>query len=269
MFCIDAIHPHCYGRVEACDSVSTSADGPAVIEVWMHDEPAENITEVNIEVIEVRVNREDEGEGWETISEPNEIYNLLDLTNGNMVLLGEEEIEPGYYSQIRLVLGENNSVVLNDGEVLELKTPSAQQSGLKIKLDAEIEPDIVYSLALDFDVNRSLVRTGNSPNQDYILKPVIRAYERALTGTISGTVLPAESFARVEAIVADTVYTTTFAAEDGDFQLLGLEPQAYSLNIEATRGNYEPTSIDNVEVAAGEDTSAGEIILEPGENGDE
>lgn len=251
----------------ACDNASSpSSDAPAIFEIRMHDTPVDNIAEVNVHVESVRVNHSD-GNGWVTINEPNEVYNLLDLVNGNMVVLGEEEVEGGRYNQVRLVLGENNTIVTNDGEVHDLQTPSAQQSGLKININADLEPGVRYTLNLDFDVSKSIVQTGNS---GYILKPVIRAYEEAVTGTIAGTVVPSEANARIEAIVADTVYTSTFTNEGGEFLLIGLEPQTYNLVISATEGGFEDAFVNDLDVEAGERTDAGVIELEESNgNGEE
>src|SRR5699024_7044678 len=117
-----------------------------------------NYDAVTIDIREVRLHRnadeeidsaetdeEAEEEGWITIlKEPLEV-NLLDLTNGNDITLGSTELEPGTYSQLRFILGNNNTVTV-DGDVLPLTTPSAQQSGLKLKLNTKIEAGATYTL---------------------------------------------------------------------------------------------------------------------------
>ncbi|HAZ25659.1 MAG TPA: hypothetical protein DCY95_14560, partial [Algoriphagus sp.] len=71
-----------------------------------------------------------------------------------------------------------------------LKTPSAQQNGLKIKVNQPIEGGQSYNLVIDFDVAKSIVVAGNSGN--IILKPVLRAYLEEAAG-ISGLVLPLDA----------------------------------------------------------------------------
>jgi len=245
-----------------CDNSSSSSNEiPAIFEIRMHDTPLENIAEVNVHVQSVRVNHSD-GDGWVTIGEPDEVYNLLDLVNGHMIVLGEEEVRHGRYNQIRLILGENNTLVTTDGQVYDLATPSAQQSGLKININADLEEGVRYTLILDFDASKSIVQAGNSSDSGFILKPTIRAYEEALTGTIAGSVAPAEANARIDAIVADTVYTTTFAAANGEFLLIGLEPQQYNLLISATEAGYDAELVGNVSVELGERTNVGLIELD-------
>src|SRR5690606_11907898 len=114
------------------------------------------------------------------------IYDLLELTAGVNVLLFNDEVPAGNISQIRLVLGEENTIVVN-GQILPLATPSAQQSGLKIQVNENLEPGILYEFMLDFDVDKSIVAQGNG---GYLLKPVIRATTAAESGAISGIIIP-------------------------------------------------------------------------------
>lgn len=245
--------------ISACDTSNSSTDTTGTFEIRMHDAPTDELAEVNVHVLEVHVQHS--SNGWVTVGEPDGIYNLLDLVNGNIVMLGENEVEGGRYNQIRLILGENNLVVNHDGETFELKTPSAQQSGLKMNINSDLEEGVRYVLVLDFDASKSIVRTGNSPVQDYILKPVIRAYEEALTGTISGTIVPSLSMSRIDAMVADTVYTSTYAGTNGEFLLIGLEPITYSVQVHARVGEYSVMSITGVDVEAGARTELGELEL--------
>jgi hypothetical protein len=245
--------------ISACDTSSSSTDVPATFEIRMHDAPTDDLAEVNIHVLEVRVQHS--SKGWVTISEPDKTYNLLDLVNGEVVILGEEDVEGGRYNQVRLILGADNTVVNHDGEVFDLKTPSAQQSGLKININSDLEEGVRYVLILDFDASKSIVRTGNSPVQDYILKPVIRAYELAQTGTIGGSIVPSQSMSRIDAIVADTVYTSTYAETNGEFLLVGLEPITYTVRVNARIGDFAPTTITDVTVETGAKTNLGIIEL--------
>ena len=96
------------------------------------------------------------------------VYNLLDYTGLDDTLVASKSLPVGYLSQIRLVLGNNNSIKLND-EYFELKAPSANESGLKLNVQQDIYYDSIYTFVLDFDVNKSIVEAG----EKYLLKPVI------------------------------------------------------------------------------------------------
>lgn len=94
---------------------------------------------------------------------------LLTLTEGNSILLTEDEIPVGRINQMRMILGSNNQIAL-DGDTLDLETPSAQQSGLKFNIHADIAEGETFEMTLDFDAEKSVINKGNG---SYSLKPVI------------------------------------------------------------------------------------------------
>jgi hypothetical protein len=102
--------------------------------------------------------------------------------------------------------------------LVDMETPSAQQSGLKFNIHATLTAGLVYRLWIDFDAARSIVENGHG---GYILKPVIRTYTEAVSGAISGVVSPSEAMPYIRAIDnADTL--GTFAGTDGDFLIKGV-----------------------------------------------
>ncbi|MDH3381993.1 MAG: DUF4382 domain-containing protein, partial [Flavobacteriaceae bacterium] len=141
--------------------------------------------EVNIDLKDVLINRTDENSGWESVGNVQAgVYNLLDYTGGFEALIADVELPAGQINQIRLLLGDNNSIKLEGSDgLLKLDTPSAQQSGLKLKVNAEILGGVLYTFILDFDADKSVVKAGNSGK--YNLKPVIRVTTEALSGAIS------------------------------------------------------------------------------------
>lgn len=260
--------------VAGCDNgVMNETPGFGTLEVRLHDAPVD-FEEVNIFVDRVEVNREEDEEGWIEHSEPAQYYNLLELVNGNYENLGVSELEAGTYHQIRLILGDDNYVVI-DGESHELTTPSAQQSGLKLVINKEIREGEEYVLQLDFDAARSIVVTGPPQNPGkYILKPVIRASSVSEDGNITGTVLPLDARPAVYAISGPDTLTSTFSdLETGEFELVGLSEGSYTVSFEPREDGFEGAELENVEVEPGETTDVGEIELDTeeddGENGDD
>ncbi|MGK7369775.1 MAG: DUF4382 domain-containing protein, partial [Candidatus Halalkalibacterium sp. M3_1C_030] len=218
---------------------STSPEsGMGTLQVRMVDAPIDNAKEVNVVVNSVQVNNSETDTGWVTINEPEQSYNLLDLTNGAYAVLGEAELEAGTYEQIRLILDtEGNTIVFENGDTESLFIPSGAQTGVKLNVNAEIEPGFTYTLILDFNASKSVVKAGNSGK--YLLKPVIRATNMATTGKIAGTVLPVEARAQVHAIAGEDTLTTTFAdTTDGNFELIGLEEGAYTVAFEPREDGY-------------------------------
>lgn len=258
-----------FGFTSCNNAGSDGATG--TMSVAMTDAPA-NYDSVMIDVNSIRVNKDEnaetdgeesndeaEEEGWVTIMDDPMEVNLLELTNGNQITLGSNELETGSYSQIRLILGDDNTVTV-DGETYALQTHSAQQSGLKLNVDAEVEEDATYSLLIDFDAARSIVETGNG---GYILKPVLRAVSLAETGSVSGNVQPTDFKTNVLAVADEDTITSTITADNGDFQIIGLEEGTYEIVYDADSDIYADSTQTGVEVMANEDTDVGTVELEP------
>ena len=121
--------------------------GTTRFRVSLTDSPGD-YQQVNVDIQSVEIHRsgDDTLSGWETLNllEPG-VYNLLDFTNGKDTLLISEELEVGKISQIRLILGNENTVMI-DSMIQDLKTPSGQQSGLKLKVNADLTANITYSI---------------------------------------------------------------------------------------------------------------------------
>lgn len=185
------------------------------------------------------------------------IYNLLELTGGVSALLAEEDVPAGKISQIRLILGDENTVVVN-GETHPLKTPSAQQSGLKIQVNETLEAGIFYEFILDFNVEESIVAQGNG---GYSLKPVIRASVAAETGIISGLVLPVGTNTLVTAS-NDTTEISAYTDATGAYVLNGVPEGTYTLTFEAdTALGLEPIVITDVQVEVGSTTTVEDVTF--------
>lgn len=233
------------------------------INVKLMDMPGE-FDNVFIEILDVMVKVNDttvSENGWLSLEAINTgVYDLLELTGGiNVLLVDDYSVPSGTLNQIRLILGENNTVVI-DGETFPLNTPSAQQSGLKIKVNEELEPNIAYTFLLDFNVDESIVLAGNSGNIN--LKPVIRATVEAQTGTISGSVIPADVQTEISATNGIDVISA-YANDTGDFVLVGLSEGIYTVTITPdVASGLLPQVIENVEVSVGATTDIGFIELE-------
>lgn len=135
--------------------------------VKMTDAPGD-FEQVNVDIREVMVNVE--GHGWVSLPTNQGVYDLLTLQNEiTTVLVNQGELPAGHLNQFRLILGGSNTVKVN-GAYFPLATPSAQQSGLKINIGADVQANETYELLIDFDAAKSIVTEGNG---GYSLKPVI------------------------------------------------------------------------------------------------
>lgn len=173
------------------------------------------------------------------------IYDLLELNNGLDTLLCAVDIPVGKISQIRLILGDNNSVVINSISY-PLTIPSGQQSGLKLNLHMDIQPNVSYTILLDFDVAKSIILNGNN---QYILKPVIRAITNQTNGKIKGYVLPMSAQPTVYAINANDTLST-IPDNNGFFMICGLNG-TYDLLINSGNIAFQDTLISGIQVPWG------------------
>jgi hypothetical protein len=175
------------------------------------------------------------------------VYNLLDFTNGKDTVIVDQEIPSGELSQIRLILGYNNTIV-TDGNTYDLKTPSAQQSGLKLSVHNSFVQGAGYEYIIDFDAARSVVKTGNGK---YILKPVIRVFTKAVSGALEGVVSPAKAKPLVYAISSQLDSLSAFAdTVSGKFVFRGLTAGTYKVSV-LPQNPYSDTLIKNIVVNTG------------------
>jgi len=108
-------------------------------------------------------------ETWKTLSVLTDGVDLVELADKGLTkLLIDEDLEAGWYDQIRLYFDDSKIVV--DGDTLDLFIPSGLQTGYKI-VDAFEVVEGVLNLKIDFCVEQSVVRTGS---ETYILQPTTR-----------------------------------------------------------------------------------------------
>ncbi len=228
------------------------------VKIRLTDAPAQ-FDKVNIDIQGIQIhssNDENSEDGWIDMNLLNAgVYDLLEFNNGLDTLLVDQDMPSGTVSQMRLILGENNSVVIG-GISYDLDTPSAQTSGLKFQIHDDFLAGIEYKLWIDFDAARSIVATGNGK---YKLKPVIRTFNEATTGAISGSINPAEALPTIHAIMGlDTI--STIAEVNGNFLIKGLQAGTYKLDLMPIDG-YTEKEIEGVEVNNGTVTDAGTIEI--------
>ena len=139
---------------------------------------SENYSAVYITIsrIEAHIAGDDEGaEGYWTVliewmigAEPT--FDLIELKDKS-ILLSEEELAIGKYTQIRLfVIYASVDIELGESGV-PVQIPSNLQTGLKLIHPFEIVEGETTELTIDFNSEKSIVKTGNG---SYKLKPVIK-----------------------------------------------------------------------------------------------
>jgi hypothetical protein len=238
---------------------SGSTGGVSHLQVMLTDAPADyDAVNIDIRKVEVKAASDTGDSGWQTVNivHPG-VYNLLNFKNGVDTMLAAADLPaPVTLSQVRLILGDNNSVVI-DGQSYPLKTPSAQQSGLKLNIHSTLTADIVYHLWIDFDASRSIVATGSGK---YILKPVIRTYADAVGGSVKGTVLPSAANPQVWATMGTDTLLALPDSTTGNYFFGGLNAGSWNLLFHARDSTYRDTAFA-VTVTTGVVTNAGTVSL--------
>jgi len=250
----------------ACNNDGSDSPQTSTMRVRLTDAPGD-YKEVNIDVRDILIKDSStpDDQGWVSIGNlppEGKIYDLLTLTGGVSALLADEVVPSGYLGQVRLLLGDKNTVVLKDGTSLPLKTPSAQQSGLKLNVNQTLMAGVTYDFTLDFNVARSIVvQAGSSGN--YNLHPVIKVSTNVTSGIIKGTVTNIAVAKQVEAsVVVGTETISAFANAEGVFELNGVPAGTYvvTLTPDPTSGLVVKT-IPDVVVVNGQITTLASVSL--------
>jgi hypothetical protein len=222
------------------------------------DSPA-GFEHVNIVVTRVEVHKagSDSTSGWVVINDNAATYDLLQLRNGASAVLGSRSLDVGHYSQIRLILGTGSNIVVN-GASFGLNVASGTQSGIKLNHEFDIQDGKLYALTLDFNVEHSIVLSGNG---QYSLKPVIRLVPVVISGTISGTVNPVSAASSVFAITGTDTVSTLADASTGSFKFMAMLQGSYTVKVLSKNLLYNDKTITNVSVTAKQNTDLGTISL--------
>lgn len=219
------------------------SNNTARVQLKLVDAPGD-YSEVNVNIVDIQYNSGESEAGWVSFGKPEDYPINVDLTTliaGNDHLLADQIIPSGMLKQIRLVLGDGNTIKVEGQEtLLPLNAPSAMQSGLKLNMNTILEAGFSYTYILDWDVQKSVVMTGSGM---YNLKPVIRVNAEVNSGSIEGNVsgeflvngltdFNVLENAKVEVYTANDVYVTeTSTNAAGDFLVQGLAAGDYKLKI--------------------------------------
>jgi len=152
--------------------LSDTPDGSTRLLVAIHDTPfkmQDKTVEALFITVEQMVIIDSNGKHF-TILEEERSMDILAISRNDPVVLSDVSVEPGDYSELRLVLKDDSTIVV-DGETHPIKIPSGSQSGLKLKGPFVIPKGKLFRLTIDFVANES-VHWNNG--QGYMLKPVLR-----------------------------------------------------------------------------------------------
>ena len=287
--------------VVACSGTSSSmpsGSGMAQVKVMISDpatcqSPSGPFAHVYVTITDIKAHVSatagDNDMGWvdltPSLSNAPRQIDLLGQADNQCFLatLGDaQQLQPGSYQQIRLILAPNTATVANnacgsvancvvlgaDSSVHELQLSSESKTGLKIPSGQiahgafTVQAGQTKDLDIDFITCQSIVREGNGK---YRLKPVLHAGEVSATSTsINGKVLDGVTGNPVNGPVVvaleqpdpggiDRVQRATLTGNDGSFVFCPLPAGTYDVVIVGTRADgaiYEPSIITGVSVGS-------------------
>ncbi|GAA4281141.1 DUF4382 domain-containing protein [Gaetbulibacter aestuarii] len=260
LFCLTLI---VFAFAQSC---SNNNDTASRLQLKMVDAPGD-YQEVNVEITDIQYNTTDSEAGWKSFTPASGYPINVDLTQlvaGNSLILADQIIPAGMMHQIRLVLGDNNTLKLEGiDELIPLDTPSALQSGLKLNLNTKLEGGFTYTFILDWVVSESVVEAGTTGM--YNLKPVIKVNAEVNSGSISGLILDDAQNALDNVTVNlydsnNEKVTDTMTGAQGNFLFQGISEGSYTIKV--NENGYDEFTIE-VEVSVGEVTDAGTLSLTP------
>jgi hypothetical protein len=156
--------------------VSTGG-GMGTLALELVDAPSPDVKGIVVTIDTVTVHSEQAG--WVTVAHGPITVDLLTLQDVSMKL-GEVSLPAGTVTQIRLILADGPQyVVLADGSHDDLKTPSGQQSGLKLTGNFTVSACNKHTITLDFDGKNSIAYHDTPSPNGWILRPVIRVKAEA------------------------------------------------------------------------------------------
>ena len=269
---------------------SSGGSGTGTLKVAITDKMSDDCASVVVTVKEIRAvpagreNAPDDSHGLPLIvrfDTPQQI-DVMQL-QFQAQLLGQAVIPAGSYTQLRLILDENknpnnpvNYLTLKTapGTQVAIKTPSGQQSGLKLLGNFTIEENRITALMIDFDPNTAIVSRGNG---DYNLKPtgirLVKMDSMMLNnyGTLIGTVgAPAPWNGEAFLAVRKNGMTVASGAVFSHYTSGAYQPAAFSAFVPAgsykaflSASGFQTYSSLLTPVTAGQPTDLGAITLNP------
>lgn len=179
-----------------CSSGSTPS---STMNVRLVDGPINGFQEVNVNIQTVEISS---GGGWISLGAPKKTINLLSLVGGvEETLASGASLPAGHYQQMRLMLGSGNTVKLADGTTQPLTVPSGLQTGIKLIVSFDVKAGTTKDVFIDFDAAHSIQVVGAGASGSYILRPTVSAFDKVVTGSVSGTFTDTASNPLVGAMV--------------------------------------------------------------------
>ncbi|MBC8509996.1 MAG: DUF4382 domain-containing protein [Chloroflexi bacterium] len=185
------------GLVAGCGG-SDGVNETGSMSLRITDAPIDDASSVVVQFSAVQIRGAEDSQNIDfTFDTPRSIDLLTLQGTATETLFTDETVPAGVYDEVRLIVnaveGTTDSyITLTEGGAQHhLTVPSGSTSGLKVKGAFTVPANGSASFTVDFDVRKSIVRSGSANSANgikYHLKPALRVVEDARVGTISGSV---------------------------------------------------------------------------------
>jgi hypothetical protein len=268
-----------------------SSEKTARVKFNLTDAPAQ-FDALNIDVRGIQIHTE--ANGWVSLQSSLGVINILNYVNGATTVIAEGDISAGNIDRVNLILGSNNSVVVN-GVTYALQNSAALQAGLNINLNTNLAAQGNYEWTIDFDAVQSVLASGSgsfnfTPTIRLVVNPVISAsvningsssasttgtvtviesgsattsgsgsvvVNGSTTGNISGSINTALGLAYVCVTGSDGASVCTMTDLSGHFNIQAISSGTYSIQIDPVLPLLSTHTVSNITVAAGQTTNVG------------
>ncbi len=186
------------GLLAACGSSTTS--NTALMNVRLVDSPSTSFSNVFLTIHDVQIQTDG---GWKVLGTVDDTIDLLSLQYGAFKTLAQNaELPPGHYGQMRLTLSTAPGAVqkvcftpppdpTNLTGCPDLTIPSGFQTGIKIPVSFDLQAGTTYEIFIDMSATKSVFVHQAGASGKYMLRPVVHAYDKMMTGSINGTLTDA------------------------------------------------------------------------------
>jgi hypothetical protein len=130
--------------------------------------------------------------------------------------IGQTQLDPGTYTQIRLILEQDNKIKFaSDTTLYPLKIPSGSETGIKINGIMEVATGVETTVILDFDAQKSVKQLGKF-GTEYLLEPVIQIQGTGQEGGESNSAPTVTVSSEVSELATGATTSITVTASDPD-----------------------------------------------------
>jgi hypothetical protein len=243
----------------SCEKANNNLTAQSTVKIYLTDDPgAYREAWLDVKKVLVQVSTDSTASGASGTWVPSSSftpgrYDLLAYRNGMDTAIAAVSVPAGIVSRIQLVLGGNNTLVLDDGQTVTMHAPSEIYCEAKLIVNGEQRtPGLSYDLVLDFDVARSIHQAGSGDSVDYSFAPYVRAFSKEAGASVEGWVVPAEAHPYV--LATDEARDTVTAVPDanGYYKFWGIPSGVYTLHFvpDAATG-YQESVLTGISASAG------------------